>query len=86
MDRLHNCTGDLVPAGTFAGETLLVMTKDSDFKAAKEINLKYCSSMEVVEATGTHYDVLQAENASAVASSVLAFLRRLGHPLPDTEE
>lgn len=85
MQQMHTIgQGQWAPAAIFRGETLLVMAPDSkEFHAAVDVNAKYCSSMEVVYALGTHYSILQAHLAPKAAGCILDFMRRLGHSVPE---
>lgn len=84
MERLNKIANPWAPADVFKGEALLVLAPDSkDFHCAQDINLKYCSSMEVMYALGTHYSILQAALAPKAAGCILTFMRRLGHEVPE---
>eukprot|EP00418_Pyrodinium_bahamense_P062577 CAMPEP_0179089682 /NCGR_PEP_ID=MMETSP0796-20121207/40876_1 /TAXON_ID=73915 /ORGANISM="Pyrodinium bahamense, Strain pbaha01" /LENGTH=308 /DNA_ID=CAMNT_0020787241 /DNA_START=165 /DNA_END=1091 /DNA_ORIENTATION=- len=89
MEALHRMTrGALSPSTTFDGKTLLVLAPESPESSfpARQINAKYCSSMDVVYASGTHFNMLQRERAPAVASAVLSFMQNLGHCVTEPAE
>jgi len=83
IQQIHTITGKWEPGDSFAGETLLVLAPDSaEFHAAKEINARFCSNMEVAYGLGTHYSILQGPLAPKTAGCILNFMRRLGHSVP----
>lgn len=84
MDRMDNMSRPWKPSDSFEGDALLILAPDSgDFHRAADVNRKYCKSLEVAYALGTHYSILQAELAPKAAGCMLTFMRRLGHDVPE---
>lgn len=89
MERLHRMTGgSFAPQGVFRGRALLVVAPESPEShiPARCVNLKYCSALEVVYSSGTHFNMLQKDRAPVVANAVLGFLRSLGYNVPEPIE
>jgi len=85
MDHMHGIADPWEPQGPFVGKTLLVLAEDSkDFHCAKEVNDKFCASMETVYSPGTHYSILQGPNAQTVAQKTLAYFSSQGLEVPTT--
>ncbi|CAE7873443.1 Rad54b [Symbiodinium sp. KB8] len=56
---------------------LLVLAPDSmEFATAREINEKFCTQMEVVHGKGSHYNMMQGEQATVQARCVHDFWHR----------
>mmetsp|Transcript_9065 Transcript_9065/g.13371 ORF Transcript_9065/g.13371 Transcript_9065/m.13371 type:complete len:299 (+) Transcript_9065:3-899(+) len=83
MDHMHSLADPFEPQAPFPGKTLLLLAEDSqDFHSAKDVNAKFCTSMETIFSPGTHYSILQGANAAAAARQTLAYLSRQGHDIP----
>jgi len=76
------------PPATFKGSTLLVLAPESPESnfPARYVNMKHCDPMEVVYASGTHFNMLHKDKAPVAATSVLAFLQGLGHVYYEPED
>lgn len=88
MDALHRMAqGLLAPPAVFKGKALLVLAPESPESnfPARYVNMKYCDSLEVVYASGTHFNMLQKDKAPHAAGSVLSFLQAIGHLSPEWE-
>jgi len=88
MDALRGMThGAFAPPTAFAGKALLVLAPESPESStpARLANAKHCDSLEVVYGSGTHFNMLQAEQARFAARGVISFLREVGHLSTDAE-
>ncbi|CAJ1420115.1 unnamed protein product [Effrenium voratum] len=85
IQQIHTISTPWQPAEKYEGPALLVLAPDSaEFASAEEINAQYCTRMEVVHGKGSHYNMMQAEQAVVQARLVLEFLKRLGCPVEMT--
>ncbi|CAJ1329312.1 unnamed protein product, partial [Effrenium voratum] len=79
IQQIHTISTPWQPPEKYEGPALLVLAPDSsEFASAAEINAQYCTKMEVVHGKGSHYNMMQAEQAVVQAQLVLEFLKRLG--------
>ncbi|CAK9023641.1 DNA repair and recombination protein RAD54B, partial [Durusdinium trenchii] len=63
----------------YEGPALLILAPDTpEFHSAAEINAQYCTQMEVVNGKGSHYNMMQGEQAATQAAIVLEWAKRLG--------
>ncbi|CAE7358827.1 Rad54b [Symbiodinium natans] len=78
IERLHYLGNPWEPPRAFAGPALMVVAPDSpEFSGAQETNAKYCKQMEAVTGKGSHYNMLQGEQAVVQAGIVHQFRQRL---------
>ncbi|CAE7358812.1 Rad54b [Symbiodinium natans] len=78
IERLHYLGNPWEPPRAFAGPALMVVAPDSpEFASAREINAQYCKQMEAVTGKGSHYNMLQGEQAVVQAGIVHQFRQRL---------
>ena len=79
METMDHCARDLEPL-YYEGKTLLILAPESEeFRTALEVNKRHCADIRVVDASGTHYNILQEEHAPTTAACVMKFLRELGY-------
>ncbi|CAE8615405.1 unnamed protein product [Polarella glacialis] len=79
MHQLNHIASPWEPPAVFDGEALLVLAPEStEFATCREINAKYCSRMRATYGLGTHYSLLQGEQAVAASQAVKAFLKQPG--------
>ncbi|CAK9006469.1 unnamed protein product, partial [Durusdinium trenchii] len=61
----------------YEGPALLILAPDTpEFHSAAEINAQYCTQMEVVNGKGSHYNMMQGEQAATQAAIVLEWAKR----------
>ncbi|CAE7764081.1 Rad54b, partial [Symbiodinium sp. CCMP2456] len=78
IERLHYLGNPWEPPGVLAAPALMVLAPDSqEFAGAKDVNARYCKQMEVAIGLGSHYNMLQGEQAVVQAGIVQQFWRRM---------
>ncbi|CAK9006467.1 unnamed protein product, partial [Durusdinium trenchii] len=77
IDKLHNIGNPWEPLEKYEGPALLILAPDTpEFHSAAEINAQYCTQMEVVNGKGSHYNMMQGEQAATQAAIVLEWAKR----------
>ncbi|CAK9108662.1 unnamed protein product [Durusdinium trenchii] len=78
IEKLNNIGNPWEPLEKYEGPALLILAPDTpEFHSAAEINARYCTRMEVVTGKGSHYNMMQGEQAAAQAAIVLEYVKRL---------
>ncbi|CAE7903466.1 Rad54b, partial [Symbiodinium sp. KB8] len=77
IQQLHTIADPWEPNEVLDSPALLVLAPDSmEFATAREINEKFCTQMEVVHGKGSHYNMMQGEQATVQARCVHDFWHR----------
>ncbi|CAL1131581.1 unnamed protein product [Cladocopium goreaui] len=77
IEKIHTISDPWQPPEKYHGPALLVLAPDSaEFASAKEVNEQYCSQMEVVYGKGSHYNILQGEQALVSGDLLHKFCQR----------